>query len=575
MIRIPSITVTTLLVIVLGCLTFILRDSRFWINQSSPSGGSGWTTGNKWGLGGGGSGQNKHPPVVDSRYMVPKELIDLGVYDPESDFENEFGIRPTYWKPNNTASWGPCYPPRGGMICEWHNASDTEEEDNIRYNQNPPHLTASDSARFHNNNKKPQPTEKGGGCRPGFLIIGAGKCGTSSLYHYLTGHPRVLPAFEKQIHYFRYHLMKTLGWYYSFFPTTQSFLQHGALMTGEASPGYLPYPSVVQAVQRLMRPTLPKIIVIGREPLDRMYSSYKYNYVIPTIKLLQRGRRSDIPSHHPDDFYTPYLFSLEDFVRTELKQLRACLYGFGSTVTYDKWQYQSPFRTFVKDRFVANNTNATIPPPLIDLEEFCYGRQVNDTVYRPHWAELQMNNPNKVIFNFDLHLKQALIGRSLYTFPLEWWYLVYPPNDIYFVCTEELSDPDTLNDLALHLGLPSYNFSSAVALGAYNVAGHKGYDSATSWEDMELEGKLMTTTTATISSSSSSSSILGDGTEAAESAAVYPVSSTTVVAHGTDPKEYASTNGIPLPEDLFNELKDFIEPINERLFALIGKRCKW
>jgi hypothetical protein len=42
-----------------------------------------------------------------------------------------------------------------------------------------------------------------GMCRPGFIIIGAGKCGTSSLYHYLTSHPRVLPASEKQIHYFR------------------------------------------------------------------------------------------------------------------------------------------------------------------------------------------------------------------------------------------------------------------------------------------------------------------------------------------------------------------------------------
>ena len=27
----------------------------------------------------------------------------------------------------------------------------------------------------------------------------------SSLYHYLTSHPRVLPAKEKQIHYFKVH----------------------------------------------------------------------------------------------------------------------------------------------------------------------------------------------------------------------------------------------------------------------------------------------------------------------------------------------------------------------------------
>ena len=48
----------------------------------------------------------------------------------------------------------------------------------------------------------------GGTCRPSFLIIGQGKCGTSSLYHYLTGHDRVLPAVVKQIHYFVYNVKK-------------------------------------------------------------------------------------------------------------------------------------------------------------------------------------------------------------------------------------------------------------------------------------------------------------------------------------------------------------------------------
>ena len=78
-----------------------------------------------------------------------------------------------------------------------------------------------------------------GHCRPGFLIIGQGKCGTSSLYHYLTAHPRVLPASEKQVHYFLYHTHQSLKWYYSHFPGIESFLGRGALMTGEASPGYM------------------------------------------------------------------------------------------------------------------------------------------------------------------------------------------------------------------------------------------------------------------------------------------------------------------------------------------------
>lgn len=72
-------------------------------------------------------------------------------------------------------------------------------------------------------------------CRPGFLIIGAGKCGTSSLYQYLIGHDRVLPAKEKQIHYFKYYAGLPMEWYYKRFPSTESFLSSGALVTGEAA----------------------------------------------------------------------------------------------------------------------------------------------------------------------------------------------------------------------------------------------------------------------------------------------------------------------------------------------------
>jgi|EP01043_Picozoa_sp_COSAG02_P015076 hypothetical protein len=39
-------------------------------------------------------------------------------------------------------------------------------------------------------------------CKPSFLIIGAGKSGTSSLYYYLAAHPAVHPAVQKQLQFF-------------------------------------------------------------------------------------------------------------------------------------------------------------------------------------------------------------------------------------------------------------------------------------------------------------------------------------------------------------------------------------
>ena len=48
-----------------------------------------------------------------------------------------------------------------------------------------------------------QAENNAGMCRPGFLIVGAGKSGSSSLYQYLLQHPRVAPARQKQIGFFK------------------------------------------------------------------------------------------------------------------------------------------------------------------------------------------------------------------------------------------------------------------------------------------------------------------------------------------------------------------------------------
>jgi hypothetical protein len=130
--------------------------------------------------------------VVDSHYMVPKALLEAGVYEAE-DYNNSIGLPPPYWYSNDSSTWGPCYPPKKKV--NWENQASVSNK-------------ASDNTTFtyrHRNSQRPiqQYENLRGSCRPGFLIIGAGKCGTSSLYHYLVGHPRVAPAYEKQIHYFK------------------------------------------------------------------------------------------------------------------------------------------------------------------------------------------------------------------------------------------------------------------------------------------------------------------------------------------------------------------------------------
>ena len=142
--------------------------------------------------------KGQREPVVPIYSIVPEVLLDRAIYQ-SSDFQNEIGRIPPFWEEwkdgtsNNTISWGPCYPPRG--VIHWEQEiNDAQNQSEPKYDREKPSIRKRDHA---------DPNSVNGRCRPGFLIIGAGKCGTSSLYHYLNGHPRVVPALEKQIHYFK------------------------------------------------------------------------------------------------------------------------------------------------------------------------------------------------------------------------------------------------------------------------------------------------------------------------------------------------------------------------------------
>lgn len=112
---------------------------------------------------------------------------------------------------------------------------------------------------------------------PDFLIIGAQRAGTTSLFHHLAAHPDVTPSFPKEVHYFTNHYHRGPGWYRSHFPlvawkTAAQRRGRPPLLTGEATPYYLAYPHAAQRVRR----ELPnaRLIVLLRNPVDRAYSHY-------------------------------------------------------------------------------------------------------------------------------------------------------------------------------------------------------------------------------------------------------------------------------------------------------------
>lgn len=109
---------------------------------------------------------------------------------------------------------------------------------------------------------------------PSFLIVGAQKCGTTTLFSMLCGHPDVAPPLVKEVHYFDFDYRRDLSWYRAFFPRRGRSKDGAIPITGEASPYYIFHPYALERISE----DLPgvKLILLLRNPVDRAYSSYHH-----------------------------------------------------------------------------------------------------------------------------------------------------------------------------------------------------------------------------------------------------------------------------------------------------------
>ena len=115
---------------------------------------------------------------------------------------------------------------------------------------------------------------------PSFLICGGQRCGTTSLYRALAGHPVVLKAvLHKGVHFFDTSYHRGMGWYRAHFPLQRSAdkiqLRYGVpAQTFESAPYYMYHP---QAAARIAR-DLPgaRLIVLVRDPVERAYSQHHH-----------------------------------------------------------------------------------------------------------------------------------------------------------------------------------------------------------------------------------------------------------------------------------------------------------
>lgn len=111
--------------------------------------------------------------------------------------------------------------------------------------------------------------------RPTFLLIGAMKCGTTSLYHLLCQHPQVGMSTEKEPAFFCVDEIYRRGWGWY-----ESLFQHaaGKRAVGEASTSYSKRFQFPGTAKRIFC-DLPrvKLIYVVRHPFERIESQWMHN----------------------------------------------------------------------------------------------------------------------------------------------------------------------------------------------------------------------------------------------------------------------------------------------------------
>ena len=103
---------------------------------------------------------------------------------------------------------------------------------------------------------------------PNLIVIGAAKCGTTSLHEYLAMHPDIAMSAKKELNFFtRDNWRSQVDWYADQFAD--------APVRGESSPGYTlaPYlPSTAERIHDLVPEA--KLVYLVRDPVDRAVANY-------------------------------------------------------------------------------------------------------------------------------------------------------------------------------------------------------------------------------------------------------------------------------------------------------------
>lgn len=195
------------------------------------------------------------------------------------------------------------------------------------------------------------------GVLPNVVIIGAMKCGTTSLHEYLGYHPEIGMSERKETHFFvaEHNWSKGLSWYRQHFPERKKAV-------GESSPTYTRFPLYAGVPER-MHMVVPsaKLLYCVRDPIKRMVSHYVHSFSLGRENrpfeeaMLARENNPYLLSslyHYQLEQYLRFfdvgqlkVVVLEDLYKAPLPTLRDVFGFLGVDPTYEDSRFTRPSAT--------------------------------------------------------------------------------------------------------------------------------------------------------------------------------------------------------------------------------------
>jgi len=241
---------------------------------------------------------------------------------------------------------------------------------------------------------------------PNFIVVGAAKCGTTSLHLYLSEHPEVFMTEKKEIHFFLSAnpvwgtWNRGLEWYSSLFEGGKEYP-----LKGEASPGYT-VEGHTQDVASKIREVIPnaKLIYLIREPISRTKSHFLEFFFagyLPKDILLD-----DIISNQGHDD-RPHALYYKEFVYTSLynRQLSLLLecHELDNIFIATQEQFQAQPKTVLSDLFNFLGVEPTFVPESLNVRLNVSGEKRKKVIdplrfisSSPFYRKLSENIPNQL-----------------------------------------------------------------------------------------------------------------------------------------------------------------------------------